>query len=632
MGLIDLKTNLKSLKFGNDRQGGGSSNQPYIANPLPNIDKQLDNQNTDFLLRGGIRAPLDSLVDISRLTKYFTDFRSPSGLFFITKQNLLSKTAVKTQAGGKILNEGAYTPLSTLTQAGVNAFGIHVNKQGLNPFPGGLGSLTTYSDVVKGTNSNLLGAITNVLQGNFLQSNRLVALYGVKITGEKPLYTANGIVSTKLDNVNLLSYPGGPGSVLGIGITSIKLADQRTGINNPFYGKQIYKYQSGLGNSFTKRTPENVKKPKGVSDFYSNLDPKSREQLISTLTYVRTNPFEKSANYQYVSGIGVNGVYSFANGKFGTATTDESIGGVLVYTQQEIIDSKPFQYSAINGLKDFRNKIRERIKDNEAAKALGQTILSDSPDYSTKNIETRVNLGDPGNGFGKNLTSYSKGYNGSGSAAQGSYDKIAVKPLYRSDSPSQEDTNDLVKFRIAAIDNDSPDQKVYIHFRAFLDNVNQSFDGKISNHEYVGRGEEFFTYNGFSRKISLTFTVAAQSKIELIPIYQKLNYLASQLAPDYSKFGYMRGPLVQLTVGGLFYEQPGYITGLTYDVPQESPWEIGIDENGESDSSVKELPHIIKVTNFSFQPIHDFVPKKAQWDNLGKTPFIALTNGVNTNY
>ena len=31
----------------------------------------------------------------------------------------------------------------------------------------------------------------------------------------------------------------------------------------------------------------------------------------------------------------------------------------------------------------------------------------------------------------------------------------------------------------------------------------------------------------------------------------------------------MRGNLVRLTVGGYLYEQPGFITSLTYDVPQE---------------------------------------------------------------
>ena len=35
MGLIDLKTNLKSLRYGNDQLGGGNSGQPYIKTPIP---------------------------------------------------------------------------------------------------------------------------------------------------------------------------------------------------------------------------------------------------------------------------------------------------------------------------------------------------------------------------------------------------------------------------------------------------------------------------------------------------------------------------------------------------------------------------------------------------------------------
>ena len=35
-------------------------------------------------------------------------------------------------------------------------------------------------------------------------------------------------------------------------------------------------------------------------------------------------------------------------------------------------------------------------------------------------------------------------------------------------------------------------------------------------------------------------------------MYQKLNYLASTLAPDYSDVGYMQGNLITLTMGGWF--------------------------------------------------------------------------------
>ena len=138
MPLIDLHTNLKDLKYGQDTPGGGSSNQPYIKSPI-SVDASSTLYNylgSDFLLRGGVLgAVLDSATDVVRLGKFFIDLKSPNGLLFTLKQNvLLSRTAVRTQASTGLLNEGVYTPLSTLAEAGLVAFGGHVNKQGLNPF------------------------------------------------------------------------------------------------------------------------------------------------------------------------------------------------------------------------------------------------------------------------------------------------------------------------------------------------------------------------------------------------------------------------------------------------------------------------------------------------------------------
>jgi hypothetical protein len=83
----------------------------------------------------------------------------------------------------------------------------------------------------------------------------------------------------------------------------------------------------------------------------------------------------------------------------------------------------------------------------------------------------------------------------------------------------------------------------------------------------------------------------------------------------------MRGNLISLTVGGYCYEQVGIMKGITLDVPGESPWEIGVSDGFikgtnfqelSSDASVKELPMIIKVSGFTFIPIHDFVPQVQQ--------------------
>ena len=55
MGLIDLKTDLKSLKYGRDKAGGGSSGQPFVQKPLPTSLSQTGNTGGfDSLVRGGV--------------------------------------------------------------------------------------------------------------------------------------------------------------------------------------------------------------------------------------------------------------------------------------------------------------------------------------------------------------------------------------------------------------------------------------------------------------------------------------------------------------------------------------------------------------------------------------------------
>ena len=126
--------------------------------------------------------------------------------------------------------------------------------------------------------------------------------------------------------------------------------------------------------------------------------------------------------------------------------------------------------------------------------------------------------------------------------------------------------------------------------------------------------------------------------------YKKLNFLASTLAPDYGDSGYMGGVLTTLTLGGWCYELPGFIDSLTLDIPQESPWEIAIGsdvEKGKGDKTVKEMPHICKVT-MNFTPIHTFRPElqkngydeegNGEVDTYGDQHYIGLTNGRNNNY
>jgi hypothetical protein len=156
--------------------------------------------------------------------------------------------------------------------------------------------------------------------------------------------------------------------------------------------------------------------------------------------------------------------------------------------------------------------------------------------------------------------------------------------------------NDLCVFKVEAINGSSPSTANVMLFRAYLTDLSDNIDADWNDIKYAGRGDKFFIYNSFSRRISIGFKTAALSFDEMKPMYQKLNYLMSNLMPDYVG-PLMRGPLVRVTVGNWIDSQPGILNSLSYKIPQESPWEISINK----DESLQ-LPHIVEA-NFTFTPI-----------------------------
>ena len=143
MPLINLQTNLRSLGFGHDRPDGGSSNQPYIQNPI-DINLGLDSRGvaanvlgSDFLLRGGVLGAANaSATDVVRLAKFFNPLErgaSFNGALFTAKQLVLERQNVDVLDN----RSRVYLPTNTLAQAAVNAFGGHLDRTGINPFKAG---------------------------------------------------------------------------------------------------------------------------------------------------------------------------------------------------------------------------------------------------------------------------------------------------------------------------------------------------------------------------------------------------------------------------------------------------------------------------------------------------------------
>lgn len=560
MPLINIKTNLKSLKFGRDRRGGGSSNQPYVQS---SIDQKPGNTGgTDFVLRANTLKRIGK--DEKRLSKFLLG--SQEGFNFSLKQNLLSRIGVKTQASG-FINEGIYIPTSTLAQIAVNPFGGHLTKNGLNPFIN-----------------------TQVIQNS---------------TGNKLLDRALGFnplgIPTYVKNIQEIK-----GDEFGKGNRLIELIEKKlytTSNENNFggvFGSTIFSSLNPFKNSIKDITNELFKNTSGISPYKQEI-----------LRY--------GGGPGSILGVGQTSIKRYSN--ILLKGSDPS----KYYYTLDIGEGFPKTNTGITTVGDFRENLIKKIELSPDRGRRG--IMSKSINYGTKNIEKRINLGSPGKRF-KDTLDYQKGL---GEAL----DKLNALPIYKKSEVTKNSLiNDLIKFRIGIIDNDDPTLKTYIHFRAFIDSFEDNYTSDWEGEKYMGRGENLYRYKGFDRNISLSWTIAAQSKEELIPMYQKLNYLASTLAPSYSGVGYMRGNLITLTIGDYLNEQIGILKSITFNIPEESPWEIGINStDGELDETTKQLPHIIKVTGFSFIPIHDFVPAiqdntfdNGELQSYGNERFISLRN------
>ena len=600
MGLLNLKTDLKSLRYGRDRIGGGNSIEPFITKSVDSTPG--DTGGPDFLLRANTLQ--HTADDLSRMSKFLT---SPKGLQFATKQNVLSRTSVKIQSSSdnsyNPINDGVYLPTSTLAQLAVGSAGSHLLKQGLNPFRN-----TSQSGANTGVGliDNILNAelpleqpiyVKRVNKDQSASENRLVNLVNAKIG--IPRTSSNNSVDTFLDSLT-------GGGVKGFG----------AGLLNNLFGKGS---NSGLG---INDNQQEILRYNGGPGSILGVGQTTIRRATNTQDYNLPNAKDRSKNYFLLN-------YSAITGKL----TDVNIGSART-------------------LPDFREGA---LIENQEASKTQKAILSTSLNYENQNFETRVNIGTPGR-KNKNTTNYNLGAGTRDKQSMTPLDQLNALPIYSSTGVINSEyngvkniKNDFVKFRIGILDNNANNGvKTYIHFRAFIDSFSDNYSAQWSEEKFMGRAENFYRYGGFGRSISMGWTLAAQSLPELIPMYQKLNYLASTLAPDYSDFGYMQGNIAYLTMGGYCFEQPGVITGLNLSYPQESPWEIDLSSAegaGNGGKNTKELPHIITVSGFEFKPIHNFVPRIQQNDfdglkvgsggfvsSWGKEQYIALKNENGDNY
>lgn len=615
MALRDLQTNLKNLKVDKDRPFGGSSGLPYIKGGLPEDSPageylaDLARYSSEGTVRGGLFSVVSSATDSVRVSRFLNDF--PKGLLFTSKQIGLQKSnpKIETETRGDVLNTQVYSTSNLLAQIALQGTGEHVPRPGFNT-NNLLNDENKYEKIVKNKSTN---------------ENRLVTLYNNKILPPTGTILPDNLEALGISKLpeELFNYAGGPGSSYGDGDTFIpRVVNTTTSYDNYIANTSFLQSvpEGGvfaLSNFWNKiNNLQGTLKPEDnpPATFYSSVG-----NLANQIEFSNAIPTEEDVTL-YQEQVG-----SIRNES--DSITD--LEGNITYLSNTQKYSQLLKNS-IAGLPPILQDFRQFTDAQPLATSV--SYFTGGRDNNGYNRETRIGLGNPGSRTKEQRNNFYI-------ANPTGQDKINMSPIYRKSitTPVEQDgddVRDLIKFVIESIDNGHPTETSRMHFRAFITSFSDSIGSEWDSKQYMGRGENFYTYQGFTREVGFTFVVAAQAVQEMEKIYQKLNYLASTLLPDYSSGGFMRGTIHQLTIGEYFYRTPGIITSMNISVEDEYPWEIKMKQPelqtediantissaflgqipaatdiANNDRGQMELPQILKI-QMSFKPIMNKLPQK----------------------
>ena len=155
-----------------------------------------------------------------------------------------------------------------------------------------------------------------------------------------------------------------------------------------------------------------------------------------------------------------------------------------------------------------------------------------------------------------------------------SVDKVNLVP-YGSKTTQQlkeSDNNDFVPFRFKDVNNNK-----YIIFRALLSGITDNMTPEFAAERYVGRPDQVYVYQGTNREISFTFDIYPKTRQELPILWEKLNYLVGLVYPSWAPSGGGMGmiaPFIELTIGDMYKDTPGFLSQLSLTVQDGTTWEI----------------------------------------------------------
>ena len=647
-GIVQLKTDFRSLKYTDSapyteplhhRDINGNFAEKTVIQPRQvkgDFSQQYRQyfKNQTNLVGASIAAEGHSRIDdFIRIAKFIG---TPKGLLWEMHQAALNSSQISLNASNRvpqgkpteseglwstikdkavgILKNAGQTVLSavslttgTLMQTALSGTGYHHD------------TFISRAYLVKGTKNRVGNAILNVLgiAGNKVNGGAAVAAGARKIPNGIPEYTMLGepenIVTPELQqDKQPEAFEAQQGALSG------KFTPAQEA--NVWYGTDYYRDDTGTRKAMVSssvRSKEHI----GIE----TVDELKSGSYISQVNQLRDLNNEAHPGFGN-SRFGI--LADLLNRKASAAGPDEE-GFTVVSKKHDFLDRlgsdkdqpadyvpKKYDFEALPHSAVTKDGTQQRIADSEGNTAFNGSVgkvMQAGTSAHTRYGYSYLNELDGKTGdrawIRKRLdTSVENGGKISGdNGRQKNFSRVPVEgDLGYKISDDLSDELSLIPFCITSI---NPEERTYLNFEANLESYDDSYSGNWSGAQYVGRGEQFYTYTGFTRDINFAFKVVARKADDLRYIYSKLNVLCSSTAPTYDGGNYfMRGTLGSITIGDLVSNQVGFFKSVKISWKTDYPWEIGNVHSswkGQIGTKIIRVPHLLDVS-VSFTPIHYF--------------------------
>ena len=152
--------------------------------------------------------------------------------------------------------------------------------------------------------------------------------------------------------------------------------------------------------------------------------------------------------------------------------------------------------------------------------------------------------------------------------------------------------DDFIKFRIRDVVNGR-----WIIFPAiFTSGITDNSQASYNSINYIGRPDAVHIYQNRTRSVSFGFRVVALNESDIPIIWEKMNYLKGLTLPQYKSFFSEESrvnntrpvaPIINLTIGDMFVNTPGYFTSVSVNIANSTTWET---KDG------RQFPHVCDVS------------------------------------